>query len=99
MNKPVHPAPVAVTLSPEDAFDLQARVERGEFSSLDEAVAAELAELNYRRAAEIMGGSDKLESLLSRLEAEDDPSTDVDGESFFAELRASLKQRLDSSRG
>ncbi|CAN7627631.1 hypothetical protein [Caulobacter sp. LjRoot300] len=99
MNKPVHPAPVAVTLSPEDAFDLQARVERGEFSSLDEAVAAELAELNYRRAAEIMGGGDKLESLLSRLEAEDDPSTDVDAESFFAELRASLKQRLDSSRG
>jgi Arc/MetJ-type ribon-helix-helix transcriptional regulator len=99
MNKPVHPTPVVVTLSPEDAFDLQARVERGEFSSLDEAVAAELAELNYRRAAEIMGGGDKLESLLSRLEAEDDPSTDVDAESFFAELRTSLKQRLGSSRG
>ena len=99
MNKPVRPAPVAVTLSPEDAFDLQARVERGEFSSLDEAVAAELAELNYRRAAEIMGGGDKLESLLSRLEAEDDPSADVDAESFFAMLRTSLKQRLDSSRG
>jgi Arc/MetJ-type ribon-helix-helix transcriptional regulator len=99
MNKPVRPAPVAVTLSPEDAFDLQARVERGEFSSLDEAVAAELAELNYRRAAEIMDGGDKLESLLSRLEAEDDPSTDVDAEGFFAALRTSLKQRLDSSRG
>jgi Arc/MetJ-type ribon-helix-helix transcriptional regulator len=99
MNKPVHPAPVAVTLSPEDAFDLQERVERGEFSSLEEAVAAELAELNYRRAAEIMGGSDKLESLLSRLEAEDGPSADVDAESFFAELRTSLKQRLDTSRG
>lgn len=99
MNKPVHPAPVAVTLSPEDAFDLQVRVERGEFGSLDEAVSAELAELNYRRAAEIMGGDDKLESLLSRLEAEDDPSADVDAESFFAELNAGLKQRLDASRG
>jgi Arc/MetJ-type ribon-helix-helix transcriptional regulator len=99
MNKPVRPTPVAVTLTPEDAFDLQVRVERGEFASLDEAVSAELAELNYRRAAEIMGGSEKLEGLLSRLEAEDDPSTDVDAESFFAELRAGLKQRLDASRG
>lgn len=99
MNKPVRPAPVVVTLTPEDAFDLQARVERGEFASLDEAVAAELAELNYRRASEIMGGGDKLESLLAKLEAEDDPSTDVDAESFFDELRAGLKQRLDASRG
>jgi len=99
MNKPVHPAPVAVTLTPEDAFDLQARVERGEFRSLDAAVSAELAELNYRRAAEVMGGSEKLERFLDELEAEDDPSTDVDAEGFFAELRAGLKERLDPSRG
>lgn len=99
MNKPVQPRPVVVTLTPDDAFDLEARVARGEFSSLDEAVAAELAELNYRRAAEIMGGSNKLEALLARLEAEDDPSTDVGADSFFAELRAGLKQRLDASRG
>lgn len=99
MNKPVQPKPVVVTLRPEDAFDLGERVARGEFSSLDEAVAAELAELNYRRAAEIMGGGDKLEALLARLEDEDDPSTDVDADSFFAELRAGLKQRLDASRG
>jgi len=99
MNKPVQPRPATVTLTPDDAFDLEERVARGEFSSLDEAVAAELAELNYRRAAEIMGGNDKLESLLARLEAEDDPSSDVDAEEFFADLRASLKQRLDTSRG
>jgi Arc/MetJ-type ribon-helix-helix transcriptional regulator len=99
MNKPVQPSPVVVTLTPDDAFDLEARVARGEFSSLDEAVAAELAELNYRRAAEIMGGGEKLEALLAKLEAEDDPSTDVDAEAFFAELRTSLKQRLDASRG
>lgn len=99
MNKPVQPKPVVVALTPDDAADLEARVERGEFSSLDEAVAAELAELNYRRAAEIMGGSDKLEALLARLEVEDDPSTDVEADSFFAELRAGLKQRLDASRG
>jgi len=99
MNKPVQPSPAVVTLTPDDAFDLEARVARGEFSSLDEAVAAELAELNYRRAAEIMGGNDKLESLLARLEAEDDPSSDIDAEEFFADLRASLKQRLDTSRG
>jgi len=99
MNKPVHPTPVAVTLTPEDAFDLQTRVERGEFASLDEAVAAELAELNDRRAAEIMGDDHKLQGLLSRLETEDDPSTDVDAEGFFAQLRAGLKQRLDASRG
>lgn len=99
MNKPVRPTPVVVTLSPEDAADLEARIERGEFLSLDEAVAAELAELNYRRAAEIMGGNDKLEALLTRLEAEDDPSTDVDASGFFAELRAGLKHHLDTSRG
>ncbi len=99
MNKPVQPKPVVVTLRPEDAFDLGERVARGEFASLDEAVAAELADLNYRRAVEIMGGDDKLEALVSRLEAEDDPSTDVEAEGFFAELRAGLKQRLDASRG
>lgn len=99
MNKPVQPRPVTVTLRPEDAFDLGERVARGEFSSIEEALAAELAELNYRRAAELMGGDDKLEALLTRLEAEDDPTTDVDAEGFFAELRAGLKQRLDASRG
>jgi Arc/MetJ-type ribon-helix-helix transcriptional regulator len=99
MNKPVQPGSVVVTLTPDDAFDLEARVARGEFASLDAAVAAELAELNYRRAAEIMGGSDKLERFLDELEADDDPSTDIDADSAFAELRASLKQRLDASRG
>ena len=99
MNKPVQPRPVTVTLTSDDAFDLEARVARGEFSSLDEAVAAELADLNYRRAAEIMGGGEKLEALLTRLETEDDPSTDVEAEDFFADLRATLKQRLDTSRG
>lgn len=98
MNKPVQPKPVTVTLSHEDAFDLGERVTRGEFASLDEAVAAELAELNYRRAAEIMGGGDKLEALLARLEAENDATADVEAERFFAELRAGLKQRLDASR-
>ncbi len=99
MDKPVQPKPVVVTLRPEDAFDLGERVARGEFSSLAEAVAAELADLNYRRAVEIMGGGDKLEALVTRLEAENDPSTDVDADGFFAELRAGLKQRLDASRG
>ncbi|WP_343699429.1 hypothetical protein [Caulobacter sp.] len=69
MNKPVQ---VTVQLSAEDAADLQARVERGEFASLDEGVAAELAELNYRRAAEIVGGSEKLEALLDALEESDE---------------------------
>jgi Arc/MetJ-type ribon-helix-helix transcriptional regulator len=99
MNKPVQPKPVVVTLRPEDAFDLGERVARGEFSSLDEAVAAELADLNYRRAVEIMGGSEKLERFLNELEAETiDPKDYVDADSFFTELRADLKQRLDTSR-
>jgi Arc/MetJ-type ribon-helix-helix transcriptional regulator len=89
MNKLLNP--VTVTLSAEDAADLQARVERGEFASLDEGLAAELAELNYRRAAEIVGGAEKLEALLGRLEVEGDPSTDVDAKTFFAEMRAGLK--------
>jgi Arc/MetJ-type ribon-helix-helix transcriptional regulator len=82
MNKPVNQ--VTVTLSAEDAADLQARVERGEFASLDEGVAAELAELNYRRAADIVGGSEKLEALLDELEAEViDPDERVDGLEFL----------------
>lgn len=99
MNKPVSSRQVTVHLNAEDAADLQARVERGEFASLDEGVAAELAELNYRRAAEIVGGSEKLDALLDALEENDDPSTDVDAEGFFKELRAGLKERLTSSRG
>jgi hypothetical protein len=99
MNKPVQPRPVVVTLRPEDAFDLGERVARGEFSSLDEAVAAELADLNYRRAVEIMGGDDKLEALVAKLEAEDGPAADAEAKGFFAELRTGLKHRLDASRG
>jgi Arc/MetJ-type ribon-helix-helix transcriptional regulator len=100
MNSPLQPEPIVVTLSPDDAADLEARVRRGEFASLDEAVAAELAELNYRRAAEIMGGSEKLERFLDELEAEAiDPKDYVGAEDFFADLRASLKQRLDAPRG
>ena len=98
MNKPVQPAPVAVTLTPEDAADLQARVERGEFSSLDEAVAAELAELNYRRAVEVMGGGDKLERFLDELEAEDvDLETCIDAEQFFGEMLADLRVRAEAA--
>ncbi|HJV41873.1 hypothetical protein [Caulobacter sp.] len=99
MNKLVDQSQVTVRISAEDAADLQARVERGEFASLDEGVAAELAELNYRRAAEIVGGSEKLEALLDELEATDDPSTDADADDFFKALRAGLKERLTSSRG
>lgn len=96
MNKLV--SPVTVTLSAEDAADLQARVERGEFASLDEGVAAELAELNYRRAADVVGGSAKLEALLDELEAEViDPDECVDAETFFAELRADLKARIEAA--
>lgn len=93
MNKPSRP--VTVTLSAEDAADLQARVERGEFASLDEGVAAELAELNYRRAAEIVGGSDKLEALLDQLETSRtlDPSDWVGGERSLSDMLADLKAR------
>ena len=86
MNKPV---PVTVHLTAEDAADLQARVERGEFASLDEGVAAELAELNYRRAAEIVGGSERLEALLGELETEViDLDERADAETFFSGLKA-----------
>lgn len=93
MTKPSRP--VTVTLSAEDAADLQARVERGEFASLDEGVAAELAELNYRRAAEIVGGSDKLEALLDRLEVVEtqDPADWVGGGRSLSDMLADLKAR------
>lgn len=99
MNKPTNP--VTVTLSPEDAADLQARVERGEFASLDEGVAAELAELNYRRAAEIVGGSDELEALLDVLEADVVDSDVVDSDDrdslpFLSEMLADLKAGMKS---
>jgi Arc/MetJ-type ribon-helix-helix transcriptional regulator len=96
MNRPLNP--VTVTLSAEDAADLQARVERGEFASLDEGVAAELAELNYRRAAEIVGGSEKLEALLDQLETSRtlDPSEWVGGERSLSDMLADLKARAGS---
>lgn len=99
MNRPVrHPDQVTVTLSAEDAADLLARVERGEFASLDEGVAAELAELNYRRAVDIVGGSDKLEALLDELEMEAvDPAEHVDGRQFLSEMLADLKARAKAS--
>ncbi len=98
MNKPVRPGSVAVNLAPDDAFDLEARVARGEFSSLDEAVAAELAELNYRRASEIMGGSEKLERFLNELEAESiDPKDYLDAGLVFDELLADLKARAEAA--
>jgi Arc/MetJ-type ribon-helix-helix transcriptional regulator len=99
MNRPVDQSQVTVRISAEDAADLQARVDRGEFASLDEGLAAELAELNYRRAADIVGGSERLEALLDELEKTDDPSTDVDAEDFFKTLRLGLKERLAPSRG
>ena len=96
MSKPT--SPVTVRLSAEDAADLQARVERGEFASLDEGVAAELAELNYRRAAEIVGGSDKLEALLDDLEAEViDANECVDGKTFLSEMLANLKAQAKAA--
>lgn len=94
MNKPLNP--VTVTLSPEDAADLQARVERGEFASLDEGVAAELAELNYRRAAEIVGGTDELEALLDVLEADVVDPDDSDGLPSLSEMLADLKAGMKS---
>lgn len=94
MNKPANP--VTVTLSPEDAADLQARVERGEFASLDEGVAAELAELNYRRAAEIVGGSDELEALLDVLEADVVDPDDRDSLPSLSEMLADLKAGMKS---
>ncbi len=92
MTKPANK--VTVTLTAEDAADLQARVERGEFASLDEGVAAELAELNYRRAAEIVGGSEKLEALLDVLEADTiDPADWVGGKRSLSQMLADLKAR------
>lgn len=90
--------PVTVTLNAEDAADLQARVERGEFASLDEGVAAELAELNYRRAAEIVGWPDKLEALLDRLEVVEtqDPADWVGGKRSLGDMLADLKAQARS---
>jgi Arc/MetJ-type ribon-helix-helix transcriptional regulator len=94
MNKPLNP--VTVTLSAEDAADLQARVERGEFASLEEGLAAELAELNYRRAAEIVGGSEELEALLDVLEADVVDPDDRDSLPFLSEMLADLKAGMKS---
>ncbi len=90
--------PVTVTLNAEDAADLQARVERGEFASLDEGVAAELAELNYRRAAEIVGGPEKLEALLDKLEVVEtqDPADWVGGKRSLSDMLADLKAQAGS---
>lgn len=92
MEKFPSPRLFTVQLSAEDAADLQARVERGEFASLDEGVAAELAELNYRRAAEIVGGSEQLEALLDELDFDlVDPEEPVAGNISLTQMLTNLK--------
>ena len=92
MTKPLNANQVTVQLTAEDAADLQARVERGEFASLDEGVAAELAELNYRRAAEIVGGAEKLEALLDELDFDVvDPDEQIAGNISLSEMLTNLK--------
>ena len=92
MSKPINASQVTVHLSAEDAADLQERVDRGEFASLDEGVAAELAELNYRRAAELVGGSEELEALLDELITEEfEPAEKVAGNIPLAEMLTTLK--------
>ncbi|MBU4433196.1 MAG: hypothetical protein KKC14_02140 [Alphaproteobacteria bacterium] len=94
MSKPTKASPILVQLTAEDAADLQARVERGEFASLEEGVAAELAELNYRRAADIVGGSEELEALLDELVDEEfEPAEKVAGNISLSEMLADLKAR------
>ncbi|PVM92007.1 hypothetical protein [Caulobacter endophyticus] len=98
MNRPINLRQVTVRLNDEDAADLQARVDRGEFASLEEGVAAELAELNYRRAVDIVGGSDKLEALLDDLESEAiDLDECVDGQAFLSEMLADLEARAKAA--
>lgn len=98
MNKPVKSNQVTVQLSAEDAADLQARVERGEFASLDEGVAAELAELNYRRAAEIVGGSEQLEALLDELDFDlIDPAEPIAGNISLSEMLTNLKAQAKAA--
>jgi len=97
MTRPLDPPYVTVQLSAEDAADLQERVDRGEFASLDEGVAAELAELNYRRAAELVGGSEELEALLDELVAEElEPVGKVAGNISLTEMLTNLKAQAKS---
>ncbi|WP_419254151.1 hypothetical protein ACN2C6_01765 [Caulobacter sp. ErkDOM-YI] len=98
MTRPLDPPHVTVQLSAEDAADLQARVERGEFASLDEGVAAELAELNYRRAAEIVGGSEQLEALLDELDFDlVDPEEPVAGNISLTQMLTNLKAQAKAA--
>ncbi|WP_426000263.1 hypothetical protein [Caulobacter sp. DWR1-3-2b1] len=98
MTKPLNANQVTVQLTAEDAADLQARVERGEFASLDEGVAAELAELNYRRAAEIVGGSEKLEALLDELDFDVvDPDEQVAGNISLSAMLTNLKAQAKAA--
>ena len=98
MTKPLNANRVTVQLTAEDAADLQARVERGEFASLDEGVAAELAELNYRRAAEIVGGAEKLEALLDELDFDVvDPDEQVAGNISLTEMLTNLKAQAKAA--
>jgi Arc/MetJ-type ribon-helix-helix transcriptional regulator len=98
MSKPFETNAVTVRLSAEDAADLQERVNRGEFASLEEGVAAELAELNYRRAADLVGGSEELEALLDELiDDEIDPAEKVAGNISLTEMLEDLKAQAKAA--
>lgn len=93
MNKPVRGASVSITLPASAVEDLGARVESGEFATLDEAVTAALLELEHFRAVDLVGGEAAFRALAEEVEAE--PNAGV-GEVDAFEFLHALKAKYDS---
>lgn len=87
MNKPVRNASVSVTLPTSAVEELSARVEAGEFATLDEAVTAALLELEHFRAVDLVGGEAAFQALADEVEVEQGVG-EVDAFEFLHALKA-----------
>lgn len=90
MNRPLDT--VTVSLPAVAVRDLEERVAAGEFANLDEAMMAELLELDHRRAVEMVGGQEVFDALVAEVEEEflavnEDPESYVDAFEFLEKLR------------
>lgn len=84
MNRPLDT--VTVSLPAVAVRDLEKRVAAGEFASLEDAMVAELLDLEHRRAVEMLGGQEAFDALVAEL-PEDDPATEVDAFEYLGRLR------------
>lgn len=100
MNRPLDT--VTVSLPAVAMRDLEQRVTDGEFAKLEDAIVAELLELEHHRAVEYVGGKEAFDALVAEVEEEllidDDPASEVDAFEFLEKLRDEFAEMAASQQ-